>query len=158
MFCISRWKGSFIPLILDIRRRIVRFSHLLHNHDVMAAQLGKSDSYSNCRPLYCLCTLSIPAVAFKCAGCLSASDACARLFWGVFFFFGSEMQIGSLGCNAQHNICSDRCSLDYLRTLNCICEYSRPLKTRKWPLSFVCLKTSVSLTTSCACEWGSCSD
>lgn len=58
---ISHWKKSFIPLIGDIRSLIVRLSHLLHNHDVIGEQLGKSDSNSNCSPLHCYDMLSVPA-------------------------------------------------------------------------------------------------
>lgn len=54
-------KKSFIPLIQGIRSWIVKLSHLLHNHDVMAAQLGKSDSHSNLNPFYCCDMLSVAA-------------------------------------------------------------------------------------------------
>lgn len=43
-------KQSFIPLFWNVRGGIGRLSHLLHNHGVMAAQLGKSDSRSNIWP------------------------------------------------------------------------------------------------------------
>lgn len=66
MVRISCWKKSFIPLISDIRSWIVRLSHLLHNHDVTALQLGNSDSHSNCSRLYCYDMLSVPAMTFKC--------------------------------------------------------------------------------------------
>lgn len=78
-------------------------------------QLGKSDSYSDCRPLYCLCTLFIPAAAFKCVGCLSASDACARLFLAFFFlsfFFKRNANLKpGLHCTVWYLLLSLLCRL-----------------------------------------------
>lgn len=45
-------KESFIAVTGGFRRWIVMLSHLLHNHDVTAEQLGKSDSHANINPLY----------------------------------------------------------------------------------------------------------